>query len=197
MQFNIIYEVGAHKKVSEVQKSIAKSHKHECLLFIFFLKKFFKNLFIPSKKYNNMEKWQAVKGFEDYKISNLGNVYSIKNNKILQVKVNKSGWQTVTLCKDKQITRKVHRLVAEAFIPNPNNYYYVKHIDGNRENNKDTNLHWVKCISNNVKLTQEQVKEIYTSTDSLTELSIRFNVSKSYVCMIQKGYARVDITEAL
>jgi hypothetical protein len=144
-----------------------------------------------------MEKWKAVKSFDNYKISNLGNVYSIKNNKILQLNVNKSGWKTVSLINGRQTTRKVHRLVAEAFIPNPYHYHYVEHIDGNRENNAETNLKWVKCTKKCRKLSAEQVREIFLSKNSLTELRDKYNVTKGYICMIQNGYARTDITEAL
>jgi hypothetical protein len=45
--------------------------------------------------------------------------------------------------KNKEVTKFVHRLVAETFIPNPDNLPYIKHKDGNKENNRADNLEWV------------------------------------------------------
>ena len=97
-----------------------------------------------------LEVWKDVVGYEGlYQVSNLGRVKSIghKNNHkdeiILKQSSNYIGYKVVTLCKDKvQKEVRVHRLVAIAFIENPQNKPYVNHIDGIKDNNHVSNLEW-------------------------------------------------------
>lgn len=97
-----------------------------------------------------IEIWKDVVGFDGYKVSNLGHVKTIKfgRDKIL-FESNSKGYKTVTLYKNgKKICRSVHRLVAIAFIPNPNNLPQIDHIDGNRANANVNNLRWCTAKEN-------------------------------------------------
>lgn len=98
------------------------------------------------------EIWKDVKDYEKhYQVSNLGNVRSIKNNKIILLKpyknTKRSGYLEVYLrLPGSKKTFKVHRLVAQAFIENPNSLPQINHIDENKENNNVSNLEW--CDNN-------------------------------------------------
>lgn len=95
------------------------------------------------------EEWRDVVGYEGlYQVSNYGEVKSLANDKgkkekILKPSIDGKGYKCVILCMNG--TRKVckiHRLVAIAFIPNPNNYPIVNHKDENKINNNVNNLEW-------------------------------------------------------
>ena len=92
------------------------------------------------------EYWKPVVGYEGlYEVSNLGRVKSLKFGKerILKPQKDTSGYLCVTLCKNNnQCQFKVHRLVAEAFIPNPNNLPQTNHKDECKTNNIASNLEW-------------------------------------------------------
>lgn len=101
-----------------------------------------------------MEEWKDIVGYNGrYKISNKGNVKttSYKNTgeeRILSARIN-CGYNRVVLYKNGKGTNKfVHRLVAEHFIPNPNNYKEVNHIDGDKLNNNIENLEWTSAKQN-------------------------------------------------
>ena len=82
----------------------------------------------------------------DYAVTIDGDVISIKSNKSLRAHDNGHGYKTVCLCIDgKPKTYYVHRLVASAFVENPNDYPEVNHIDEDRGNNRAENLEW--CTS--------------------------------------------------
>jgi hypothetical protein len=94
------------------------------------------------------EIWKDIKDFEGlYQISNMGRVKSLGNGKTRKEKIlsggNCTGYYYVHLCKEgKRKHYYFHRLVAEAFIPNPLNYPEVEHIDCNPNNNTVDNLRW-------------------------------------------------------
>lgn len=89
------------------------------------------------------ELWKPVAGYEDlYEVSNHGRVRR-KVWKILKSKTEKGGYQRINLCKNGiQKPFLIHRLVAEAFVPNPNNHTIVNHIDERPQNNRADNLEW-------------------------------------------------------
>lgn len=98
-----------------------------------------------------IEYWKPIPGYEDYEVSNLGRVRSLKYGKIRILKPGKTkGYLHVILyknCTSKWF--KVHRLVAMAFIPNPDNLPMINHKDENPGNNAVSNLEWCDASYNN------------------------------------------------
>jgi hypothetical protein len=173
-----------------------------------------------------LEIWKDVVGFESfYQVSNFGNVKSLnrivvstdkgnylRKGKILIKTIDHFGYERVGFTlNSKTVAKKVHRLVAEAFIDNPYNNPHINHIDGNKSNNHCSNLEW--CTSsenaihafkiglrvapvynrkeernNNSKLSSQQVKEIRNKyipyKYSAKKLAIEYNVSESCITHI-------------
>lgn len=97
-------------------------------------------------KENIMEEiWKPIEElFGLYEVSNTGLIRKIKTSKLMKPKLNFKGYQRIVfIIKGKRFTKRVHRLVAMAFIPNPNNLPQVNHKDGNKLNNCVNNLEWV------------------------------------------------------
>ena len=162
------------------------------------------------------EIFKDVKGYEGYyEVSNLGRVRSTsyKGTRILKPSL-KSRYKIVVFCINQiKVHKLVHRLVAEAFIPNPNNYSIVNHIDGNRKNNEVSNLEWCTPLYNTqhakshnllnryedrptAKLTKEKVLlipeliNLGATTDDLKNL---FNVSRRCIDNIFEGKNWTDL----
>ena len=96
-----------------------------------------------------MESWKKIDNYDNYMISNLGNIKNIKRNKLLSPSKNTWGYLGVMLHKNGNVKRyQIHRLVANAFIPNIENKKEVNHKDGNKLNNHVDNLEWVTRSEN-------------------------------------------------
>jgi hypothetical protein len=101
-----------------------------------------------------MEEYKSIDGYENYEVSNRGNVRNKKTGRILKLNNEKWGYKTVSLCNfDNKKTFKVHRLVALSFIPNFDNKPFIDHIDRNKQNNIITNLRWVSTSENGMNRT--------------------------------------------
>lgn len=92
----------------------------------------------------NAFKGKKINNFPNYLISKEGQVYSTKTNKIREIEINENGYCRIRLMDGTKQGKKfyIHRLVAEAYIPNPNNYNQVNHKDLNKHNNNLDNLEW-------------------------------------------------------
>ena len=97
----------------------------------------------------------------DYEINELGEIYSYKTNKILSGSILNTGYRMVHLTINGQKkSYAVHRLVAEAFIPNPENLPVVHHKDGNKLNNNVENLEWVSQSQNRIHAIQTKTSNL-------------------------------------
>ena len=92
------------------------------------------------------EKYAPIEGFPDYLITSHGRVFSLKYGKMRELKsqINRYGYLSVLFSKNgKQYRKTIHRLVAQAFIPNPENKPEINHIDEDKTNNHVSNLEWM------------------------------------------------------
>lgn len=101
----------------------------------------------------SLEIFKKIPGFSDYKITSWGRVYRISTDSFLKPEVHDKGYLRVDLYDDdgKRYHMKVHRLVANAFVPNLFDKPQINHIDGNNQNNSFTNLEWVTDEENKEK----------------------------------------------
>jgi len=102
-----------------------------------------------------MPEWVKINGF-DYSVNSQGQVRNDKTNRILKQTVSTSGYLFVQLFKEKKHMKYIHRLVGEAFIPNPDNLPQIDHIDGNKQNNAVSNLRWVSISENRLSYGYEE-----------------------------------------
>lgn len=103
------------------------------------------------------EIWKIISENNHYEISSFGRIRSTfppanpkrkdrpgRGTKYRKIRLTKQGYPHISIRVDQKLTiLRLHRLVAEAFIPNPENKPYVNHIDGNKKNNNVSNLEWV------------------------------------------------------
>ena len=158
------------------------------------------------------EEWKDIKGYEGlYQVSNLGRVrsldtyvksgrsatgYRFRKGRILSLRQSDRGYMYVMFGDRKAF--QVHRLVALAFVPNPNNLPIINHKDENPSNNTVTNLEWCSYSYNNTYGTAQErrtaskskpVRCIETNTvyTSATEASFQLGILKGHICQVCSG----------
>ena len=152
---------------------------------------------------NGSEVWRDVTGYEGlYKVSNKGNVFSVVRKdsmgrecggRTLKQLRDKVGYLRVTLYKNDARKHKfIHRLVLEAFVPNPNNYPEVNHRDEDKANNCVENLEWCTSKYNNNHGTRIE-KSARTNSKKIRAVNVETGevlTFNSGVEAINKGYSR-------
>lgn len=159
------------------------------------------------------EKWEVIKEYPNYEVSNKGNIREKDTKELIGKGIRFYGYEYVMInCEQKY----VHRLVAEAFIPNPENKPQVNHINHERNDNRAENLEWVTFAENikdawefgsfdnvigenhyNTSLTENDVRDIRKRIDNgETGVSIAdsYNISSATVTGIKNGrvWSHVD-----
>ncbi len=151
------------------------------------------------------EIWLPVVGFEShYLISNYGRIKSV-SGRMRKNGDSKRGYQNIDFwVHNKRHSNRVHRLVANAFVPNPQDKPYVNHIDNNPRNNYYKNLEWVTQSENLIHavsigavkhgekspyaiLTEKEVLEIARSAENHIVLSKGYGVSRQTITDIKSG----------
>lgn len=145
-----------------------------------------------------MEKFVSLKEYNGlYEISSLGNVISnhFGKRKILKQNMMTSGYKFIILkYNKKQKAHSIHRLLAIAFLPNPNNYPQVNHKDGNKLNNDLSNLEW--CTrSQNIQHMYDNNLKTYKPLHYKNKFGFEHNRSKAVKC-IENGIVYGSQSEA-
>jgi hypothetical protein len=140
-----------------------------------------------------MEKYCVINGFDNYAISNYGNIKNIKDNKVLTPYINENGYKEYHFCQNGiRKSFKIHRLVALYFIDNPDQKPYVNHIDGDKSNNNASNLEWCTAKENDEHARNTGLKnenKSIVATNAITHESVVFaSISEaSGILGINKG----------
>ena len=165
---------------------------------------------------SKLARWLPVVGFETtYEVSDFGDVRSLSRTvaarlghrpiigKVLKQKTSAAGYRCVQLCDGRRIKdARVHRLVAEAFIPKTG--YLVRHIDGDKKNNRLDNLAWGSQLDNeadkrrhgriiygpkhhNAKLTADLIRQIRSSAKTDLQWSKELGVARNAIYSVRKG----------
>lgn len=115
------------------------------------------------------EIWKDVGGYEGlYQVSSTGNV--MRNNRLLTPYVGTDKYYYVSLSKQSKVTKfKVHRIVAQAFIPNPENKPTIDHINRDRLDNRVENLRWATYKEQRINQTSGEVP-VYLISKDYTDL---------------------------
>lgn len=138
----------------------------------------------------------TIKGFENYLITKEGQLFSKNKNKFMSKNIKNTGYLQVNLYKDGKLkTKLIHRLVADAYINNPNKLKQVNHINGIKDDNRVENLEWVSAKQNtihawetglckNSKRQRQKAKETHSKVVLDMQYGIFYNsVKDASICL--------------
>lgn len=142
------------------------------------------------------ELWKSVKEYPSYEVSNMGNIRNIHTNKCLKQMKDIYGYLRVNLVyKDENGIKKrrkvqVHRIVAKAFIPNPNNLPQINHIDEVKTNNVIDNLEWcTQYYNSNYGTARRRASITHTGYKHTAETKLKIsNANKGRQSMLNKKH---------
>lgn len=141
-----------------------------------------------------MEQWKKIEGFENYSVSNNGQVRNDKTGRILKTYKKPSGYIQVQMGR-KTVPKYIHRLVAQAFIPNASNKPQINHKNGNKGDNRADNLEWVTASENafaygyDIRIEHKKKRVIATNVNGKT---IVFNSRDEAAKYFQCNKANID-----
>ena len=133
-----------------------------------------------------------IKNYEGlYGITSCGRVYSYKSKKFLKPKREKNGYLRVQLCKNGEVKMySLHRIVAEAYIPNIDNLPQVDHIDNDKTHNYVNNLQWITGRDNSRKSNNKPILQFDLDGNFIREWECASDVGRevqSHICACAKG----------
>lgn len=146
------------------------------------------------------EEWKPIKGLH-YEISSLGNIRNSENKNILtNFDKNRIGYLRVYLYSEGKKKRYfVHRLVAETFIPNPENKPQVNHKDGNKQNNELSNLEWVTRSENGLHyfrvLFNTNYKKVIEKEKEYTKFQVIIERNKKIYELFKQGVSNKELSK--
>lgn len=139
--------------------------------------------------------YKEIKNYPNYEISENGDVRNIKTGRFLKKTLRDDGFLIIPLSQN-NVSKifYVNRLVATAFIPNPSNFKFVIHIDGNKENNNVNNLQWV-CVFDFAKKVhsilsdsdRKKISALLKDNVPLQNIANLFNVSYQVIYHIKNN----------
>ena len=136
---------------------------------------------------SEVETFVKIEGFDNYEVSNLGKVRNIKSGRILKPSLNKNGYLRLWLCKNnKRKHLYLHRIIATAFIDNPDEKPCVNHIDENKLNNDLSNLEWCTVRENLIHGTRTK-RAAEKCFKKVIQLDLNDNVLNEFESIKQAG----------
>ena len=134
-----------------------------------------------------VETFVEIEGFENYEVSNLGKVRNIKSGRVLKPSLNNNGYLRLFLCENnKRKHLYLHRIIATAFIDNPEEKPCVNHIDENKTNNDLSNLEWCTVRENLIHGTRTK-RAAEKCFKKVIQLDLNDNVLNEFESIKQAG----------